>query len=134
MAPRKPSDPQRPPLPRVPEEVRRWSALLKAEVDTWPDITYRRMFGATAVYRGGVIFAGLPGTRSLFTGRSVIFKLPRRTATLDKRLQGDSRVHAGTRPGKGWFGFELSSPRDLVPALEWIGRAYEAAASDRGKG
>jgi len=26
-----------------------------------------------------------------------------------------------------WFAFELSSDRDLKDALDWLGRAYEAA-------
>jgi hypothetical protein len=134
MAPHRTPHASRPPLRPVPEEVREWSALLKAELDTWPSISYRRMFGMNAVYRDGVIFAALPGTRTLFTSRSVIFKLPRRSAAQDKRLRAEARIHPGSLPGQGWFGFEISSPRDLAPALAWFSEAYEAARPPRKKG
>ncbi|MBI2682058.1 MAG: hypothetical protein HYX26_02370 [Acidobacteriales bacterium] len=134
MASRKQPRKDRPALQRVPEEVREWSALLKSELDSWPGISYRKMFGVLAVYRKGVIFAGLPDKRALFTGRSVIFKFPTLNAKLAMKLNSDERVLAGTQPGKGWFGFELRSAGDITPALAWISLAYEAAKPTRKKG
>ena len=114
---------------RVPEEVRELSALLKSELDTWPGITYRKMFGMTAAYRKGVIFAGLPDKRALITERSVIFKFAKQSPSLEKRLKADGRVLAGEQPGQMWFGFELESVRDINSALAWLNLAYEAAAA-----
>ena len=85
------------------------------------------MFGFTALYRGKRIFAILPRTRGMGSASSLAFKLenagPRRLA----QLQADKRLSTTVMLATRWFVFELTSNRDLNDALDWLGRAYDAA-------
>ena len=110
--------PERPKLPKIGEEMRRWSALICDELATWPSITSNSMFGMTAFYRGKRIVAAVPRTRAARTERSLLIKLP---GVKHKRLIGSSG------PGAGWVTFELETETDITEALEWLGKAYEKA-------
>ena len=109
---------ERPKLPRIGEEMRRWCARLEDEISLWPDVTSKSMFGMTAFYRGPHIFAAVPRTRAPRTDRSVLLKLP---GSRHKPLQ------AGSGPRAGWVTFELEDESDVSEALKWIGKAYERA-------
>jgi hypothetical protein len=117
----------RPKLPRIPEEMRQWSDLLLQEVLGWSQVSSRPMFGMTGLYRAGCIFAVLPRTRAMETRYSVSFKIPRRSASLEKSLKADP--HILPPPGNAkWISFELQSGDDLPRTIEWLSRAYELAA------
>src|SRR5215472_16394268 len=83
-------------LVRVSEQMKRWSALLEAELATWPAVTWRPMFGMTVAYRKGAVFAALPRTRAFETPRSVAFKLYRETPKIRRMLESDSRIAGKT--------------------------------------
>jgi hypothetical protein len=106
--------------------MQQWSDLLLQEVLGWPQVTTRPMFGMTAAYRSGRIFAVLPRTRAMETRYSVSFKLPRRTAKLDKILKTDAHILPFSSNAK-WISFELRSGDDLPEATIWLSRAYELA-------
>jgi hypothetical protein len=117
----------RPRLPRISEEMKAWSAALAAEVTTWPKVSGRSFFGFTALYRRGRIFAVLPRTRGMDSPNSLAFKLPSTSPRLRGRLQRDPRIRQTQMQRTRWFIFEVASDSDLRPALEWLGKAYEAA-------
>jgi hypothetical protein len=113
--------------------MKAWSAALAAEVTDWPRVSVRSFFGFNALYRGEQMFAALPRTRAMQTPNSLVFKLVDAPAPLHKRLQADSRIGsmemktAREMKKARWFTFELASDADLHDALDWIGRAYDAA-------
>ena len=77
--------------------------------------------------------AVLPRTRAMETPNSLAFKFEPLTAQVRARLEQDSRVGTTTMQVARWFTFELGSDADLHAALDWLGRAYEAAGKGAGK-
>jgi len=113
----------------ISEDMKQWSGLLASELNSWPGITTRSMFGFLFFYRKGTVFAALPQTRGFSSSSSLIVKFNPMPPGLLKRAQTDPRMDTNTRvPGKGWFSFELSSEADMRDALFWLNHAYEAAA------
>jgi hypothetical protein len=108
----------RPKMLKVDAETQRLSALVEADVTTWPEVTVRAMFGMRAFYRGRTIFAAGPWTRTMRTANALIVKLPKARET-----------HAvfGRGPGADWATFALDSAQDVPEALRWISRAYDRA-------
>ncbi|MGB9431675.1 MAG: hypothetical protein WBQ89_05495 [Candidatus Acidiferrum sp.] len=116
-------------FPLISEEMKEWSAILQSELNSWPSIRTKSMFGFLFFYRRGNVFAALPRTRGFDSPSSLVFKFNPLPRALQKRAQGDSRMHSSTKASsKGWFSFELSSENDLRDALFWLNHAYEAAA------
>jgi hypothetical protein len=115
-------------FPAISEEMKEWSAMLAAELNSWPHISTKPMFGFLSFYRQDTIFAALPQTRGFNSASSMILKFnPMAPASL-KRAEADERMDTSTRmPGKGWFSFEMRSADDLRDALWWLSQAYEAA-------
>jgi hypothetical protein len=111
----------RPKMPPISEEVKQWSAMLKAEVNGWPQISTKPMFGMMGLYRRKKIFGGLPVTRGFDTPNSVIFRFDPMPQDLEQRALKDSRI----TPGKRWFSFEVRSTGDLRDALWWLNQAFE---------
>jgi len=118
----------RPKLPPISEEMKQWSAMLRAELSKWPSVTSRPMFGLTGFYRGPKIFAALPVTRGLNSPNGLIFKIQPMPAHLLRRARNERRINTETklRTAK-WVSFELNSPDDLRDALWWLNQAYERA-------
>ena len=85
------------------------------------------MFGFTALYRGKKIFAVLPRTRGMGSASSLAFKLSKTGPHARKSLSTDARISTTVMKATRWFVFELSSDRDLNDALDWLGKAYQAA-------
>jgi hypothetical protein len=106
--------------------MKAWSAALAAEVADWPKVAARAFFGFTALYRGDIIFALLPRTRSMWSTDSVGFKLENPTSRTGRKLEQDRRVTATRMQKARWFAFELRDDVDLHPALDWLATAYEA--------
>ncbi len=123
--------PSRPKLPKVSEEMKAWSAALEGEIGDWPQVTARSFFGFTALYRRDNMFAALPRTRAMGTPNSLVFKLVDASTAHRVRLEGDSRVGAMQMQKARWFTFELSSNNDLHDAIDWLGRAYDAAGKSQ---
>ncbi|HEX8881359.1 MAG TPA: hypothetical protein VF749_15075 [Candidatus Acidoferrum sp.] len=111
----------RPKMPPISEEMKQWSAMLKAEVSGWPQISTKPMFGMMGLYRRRKIFGGLPVTRGFDTPNSVIFRFDPMPQDLEQRALKDSRI----KPGKRWFSFEVGSTGDLRDALWWLNQAFE---------
>lgn len=112
---------ERPKMPPISEEMKQWSAMLKTEVSTWPQIFTKPMFGMMGLYRRKKIFGGLPVTRGFDTPNSVIFRFDPMPQELEQRAAQDSRI----APGKRWFSFNVRSAEDLRDALWWLNQAYE---------
>jgi hypothetical protein len=106
-----------------------WTAALAGEVNGWPQVGTRVFFGFTALYLKDKIFALLPRTRGMEAANSLAFKLEVGASTVLTRLEQDRRIRiwSSSRQKARWFAFELSSDADLHDALDWLGRAYEAA-------
>jgi hypothetical protein len=117
----------RPRLPKVSEEMKAWSAALADEVRTWPNVTTRPMFGLTALYGRGKIFAVLPRTRGMDTPNSLAFKLESVGPRILARVRRDPRIAVTEMQKARWLRFEIGSDGDLHTALDWLSRAYEAA-------
>jgi hypothetical protein len=119
---------EKPKFPAISEEMQHWSAMLEAEVEFWPGVTCKRMFGFRFVYRRKTVFAALPYSRGLFTPSSILLKFNPMPSDLFQQAQKEPRLDTATRvSGKGWFSFELFSDADLRDALTWLSHAYEAA-------
>jgi hypothetical protein len=110
--------------------MQRWSALLAEELEQWPGVTTKPMFGLAGFYRGQTIFAAVPKTRCLGTPNSVIFKLPQNSKWRDEAAN-DSRVKQENTDTHKWFPFEIGGERDLRDALLWFERAFQSAKSPR---
>ena len=123
----------RPKLPKISEEMKAWSAALAEEVASWPQVTLRPMFGLLGAYRGGMIFAALPRTRTMDPPNSVAFKLPMANKRLRAKAQSDQRIHFADMARASWLTFAISSDADVNPVLEWLGHAYEAASPQQKK-
>jgi hypothetical protein len=114
----------------ISEDMKQWSALLASELNSWPDITTKSMFGLLSFYRKRKIFAALPQTRGFTSPSSLIVKFNPMPPALLKRALADSRMGTNTRvPGIGWFSFELNSDADVRDALWWLNQSYECATA-----
>jgi hypothetical protein len=119
---------EKPKFPVISEEMQHWSAMLEAELESWPAVTSKRMFGFRFLYRRKNVFATLPYSRGLFTPSSILLKFDPMPAGLFRQAQKEPRLDTGTRmSGKGWFSFELFSDADVRYAIWWLNQAYEAA-------
>jgi len=123
----------RPKLPAVSEQMKAWSAALAVEVETWPAVATRLMFGFTALYRRQRIFAVLPRTRGMETPNSLAFKLPAPSPRMMTCLRNEQRIRSAVMHKSRWFTFELTSDRDVQDALDWLSRAHEAAGRAAGR-
>ena len=118
---------QREQLPPISEQMKAWSTALSAELSEWPQVAQKSFFGFTALYRGKTMFGLLPRTRSIFTSDAVAFHINSANRSSQSRMEKDPRIAAFDKDKARWFTFELSSNRDLHDALEYLGRAFEAA-------
>ena len=107
----KPLDKKRFTFPKISEEMKRFAALLEAEVKRWPGVRTGKMFGMVSVYRGDRIFALLPASRGLEGANSIMIKRER---------------PAGSE-GKKWDSLEVLSEADLPLALRKLDEAYSKA-------
>jgi hypothetical protein len=98
---------ERPNMPPISEEMKHWSAMLRTEVSTWPQIATRPMFGMMGLFRRTKIFGGLPVTRGFNTPNSVIFRFDPLPKVLEQRAMKETRI----TPGKRWFSFEVHGAR-----------------------
>ena len=118
----------RPKMPHTGEEMKQWSAMLGNELNAWPQVTTRPMFGLRGFYRGRKIFAALPVTRGIKNPNSLIFRIKPMPPELLGRAQKESRIDSENRvPSAKWFIFELNSTADLRDALWWLNQAYDHA-------
>jgi hypothetical protein len=111
----------------ISDQVKAWSAALVAETADWPQVKARSFFGFTGLYRNDFMFAVLPRTRSMETPDAIAFRLDAPAASLRARLAADARITSAEIKEARWFAFTLSCDAELHDALEWLGRAYEAA-------
>lgn len=115
------------PMPPVSEQMKAWSAALVAELRDWPQVTQKSFFGFTALYRGKTMFGLLPRTKSIFKANAVVFRIESPNRATQALLSNDSRIAAFDKDKSRWFTFELSTDCDLHEALDFLGRAFEAA-------
>jgi len=139
--------------------MKQWCALLEGEVETWPQVRSRPMFGMRAFYRGKRIFACIPRTRALGSANAIILKFPHASELL-RRAGGEllaldplpqpaqkrralgapdpgaaaprstpSPATAGARRGPRWLALEINGQEDLRRALEWLDQAYRNTVS-----
>jgi hypothetical protein len=123
----KPSMPQ---FHKLSPEMQRWSAMLAEELQQWPGVTTKPMFGLISFYREKTIFAAVPKSRALGSPNAVIFKLPKDSKWRGAALK-DSRIQPENMETHKWFPFEIGSDRDLREALLWFERAFQSAKAPR---
>lgn len=121
----------RPRVAKISEQMKVWSALLGQEMEKWPAVTSRRMFGMTVFYRNKLIFAALPRTLSFETPNSVAFKLYKTDARTTKLLRSNTSITVPTDREKGWIALEIHDNGELNSALAWFARAYEMSGKFR---
>lgn len=118
------------------ERAQRWGETLRVELEQWPGVSVKRAFGMMMIYRGGVVFGALPGTRALFEEDAVLIKFAKETPALLKKIAAEKCFAAGTMQQRGkkkqgegrkWRIFLLREERDAREAVEWLARAYELA-------
>jgi len=115
-------------FPPISDEMKQWSAMLQSELNSWPGITTKSMFGFLFFYRRGVVFSALPRTRGFDSPSSLLVKFDPLPPALRERVQADPRIDVSMKASsKGWFAFRMDSDDDLRDALLWLNRAYEAA-------
>lgn len=119
------------PFKEISEQMREWSAMLQSEVESWPNVLAKKMFGMISLYRGKQIFAALPYTRTLVANDSFMFKFEHAPAKIIEQMRKDSRIIAEQGIGTRWFIFQMSSPQDFHAAVEWLSLAYERAHKRR---
>jgi hypothetical protein len=111
--------------------MKAWSAALASELRDWPQVTLKSFFGFTALYRGRLMFGLLPRTRSVFKGNAVAFRLERGNRSA-QMLREKTRVFAAFDKDKArWFTFQILCDTDLHGALDFLGRAFDAAGNRR---
>ncbi len=115
----------------VSDQMKAWSAALSAEFQGWPQVTQKSFFGLTALYRGKTIFGLLPRTKSVFRPNAVAFRFDSLSREVKPLLASDPRVEAFDKKRTRWFTFDVSSDSDLHDALDYLGRAFDAARSVR---
>ena len=123
--------PQPEKLPPVTEQMKAWSWALAAELRNWPQVTQKSFFGFTALYRRRSMFGLLPRTRNIFKGNAVAFRLERANRSAQMLLRKDSRIAAFDKDKTRWFAFQILCDTDLHDALDFLGRAFEAAGNRR---
>jgi hypothetical protein len=115
-------------FPAISEDMRHWSAMLEAEVKSWPGVTSKPMFGFHSLYHRKTIFAALPYSHGLVSPSSFILKFDPMPPSLSQLAEKEPRLDTATRVSrKGWFCFELFSNADVRDAVWWLGQAYQAA-------
>lgn len=123
------------------EAMRAWSQALRLELESWPGVTLKSAFGMTLVYRRGVVFAALPGTRALYAEDALLLKFPTEPPSLAERIAADRRFAPGAmqsasaRSRKGesrkWRIFLMRDAADLHPAIEWLLEAHRSAVKGK---
>lgn len=127
---RKTKKPERPKMHRTTDEMKQWFAMIGQELDRWPQVTSRPMFGLLGFYRKAKIFAAVPVTRAIGTPNSIIFKIEPMPPELLRRAMSDPRLDPESHgPGTRWRSFEIASEEDLRDALWWLSQAYQRANS-----
>ena len=112
----------------ISEEMKEWANLLSQELEKWPKVRAKPMFGMRCYYRGSKVFGALPVTRSIGTGNSLMFKINPMPMNLLTRAENDSRVSSTDNvKTRKWRLFEIGSEGDLRDALWWLNQAYEKA-------
>jgi hypothetical protein len=96
------------------QEMRDWCSLLGQEMLHWPGVKMCHVFGTCAFYHRKVMFAMLPGERSLDTSTTISFKAP---------AAGESRQ------GADWRSFELTNGTQVSEALASLQKAYRESVS-----
>lgn len=127
MPAKKPPNRERPPLVKASEQMKAWAAALAAEMEAWPHVTTKAMFGMTGIYRKNKIFAALPRTRAFGSTTSVAFKVEGSGEKLLTKLKKDPHVTDTIMRTTRWLTYELESDEDLRSALNWLNKAYELA-------
>ena len=123
----------RPAFFRPSDEMRRIAALLGAELESFPDVSTKPMFGLLGYYRDGVIFAALPRTKALGSASSFIFKLNAAPVRVLDRARQDPRISISHKGMSGWQSLEISSHRDISAAQHWLLEAWRYAAKAKKK-
>jgi hypothetical protein len=112
----------------ISEEMKEWSSLLSQELEKWPRVSAKPMFGMRCYYRGAKVFGALPVTRSIESGNSLMFKINPMPGKLLSRADNDSRISSTDRlKTRKWRLFAIGSEGDLRDALWWLNQAYEKA-------
>lgn len=121
----------------VSESMRGWGEALGRELEGWPEVTLKRAFGMTLVYRKEVLFVALPGTQALHEQDAIMVKFVREPASLAARIRAEERFAGGDpsrmpgREGRKWRFFLMREDADVHCAIDWMAEAYRLAGKGR---
>jgi len=118
---------------RISDEMRRICVLLGAELESFPEVTSKPMFGFLGYYRDGMIFAALPKTKALGSPNSVIFKLNAAPKKVFDRADKDPSIKLSSHGMKGWHSLEIASELDIAHAQYWLVEAWRYAVKVKSK-
>jgi len=123
----------RPAFFRPSDEMRRIAAMLGAELESFPDVSIKPMFGLVGYYRDRLIFAALPRTKALGSANSIIFKLNAAPERVLGRARKDPRIVVSEKGMKGWQSLEITSDADIAHAQRWLTEAWRYAVKVKSK-
>ena len=109
--------------------MKAWAAALASELQDWPNVHTKPMFGMTAFYRGTRIFAAVPRTRAVNSPNGLLIKLKQPSPRIAKLATSDPNIETSEMSFSGWLVYEMNSLADVNRVLRWLQRAYEAAKS-----
>lgn len=92
------------------EEIQKLCSILEQEMMRWPGVKVSHLFGTLAFHHRKVMFAMLPGKRSLGGSTAISFRAP---------------ANAGTTQAVDWQTFELTNPDHVDKALSLLNKAYK---------
>jgi hypothetical protein len=115
------------------DETRRIAAMLGAELESFPDVSIKPMFGLVGYYRDRLIFAALPRTKALGSANSIIFKLNAAPDRVLDRARKDPRIVVSENGMKGWQSLEITSDAHIAAAQRWLTEAWRYAVKVKSK-
>jgi hypothetical protein len=92
------------------DEMQEWCSILEQEMVRWPGVKVSHVFGTLAFHHRKVMFAMLPGNRSLDETTAISFRVP---------------TGVGAIKSVDWQTFELTNPDHLGKALSLLDKAYK---------
>jgi hypothetical protein len=126
---------KRSPMKVASEAIRVRANGLRMELDQWPGVTTKRAFGMVMVYRGDVVFAALPDSRSIHSEDGIMLKFAEEKPALMKRMAAEARFAPGPMgsggkskgEGRKWRIFLIREDSEVHAAIEWLAEAYQLA-------
>jgi hypothetical protein len=104
----------------IEEETKELRKALEAEILSWPNVDYKKMFGCPCYLANGKMFVGL------VTKGIVITKLNNTEKEELKKLREIKPFKAGDKTINSWVHMDLEQ-KDLKQVMPYVKKSYERA-------